>query len=355
MSCTKSGLEETIAFIHELNSSLEIFHRFSSTANQDLLESTSASFEDETNKRNELCPCNEDKFFITNMQQSQQNYHNTITKISSSTSSTSSNYQNSTMNMNETMKQCQPRSTTLGLSSIEVMKKGQSQQQALQSISSYLIEVEDLSKPMVDNNFCNTCSESFYVCLCCAPANLSSSTALSSLKPAMTNSTCQSLFERTDILSSTRVPKFNKYNKNILHSTLKNNSNNQIVSNNLPKKNKKENKRFELLKNCVFPSRKRMSKVKKQESKNYKFKLISTNTGYKLKNQTKSNTRKRFPRTSSFNSNDDERDGDLTDFYENSVPQIESKQSQVNCESFLPVASDQKAFNNYGDFLVWYV
>lgn len=349
MSCTNFGVEETFTFANELNSSLEMFNCLSSTANRDLLESTSASFEDVTNKRNELCPYNQDNISITNIQHLGHNDHKNIKTQQESN-------KNSTLIMNQTY-------IVPTCSSVELVKKGQSQQQqqGLQSISSYLIEIEDLSKAIVDNNFCNTCCESYYVCSCCSPANSSTSTktnsseAFTSLKPAMTNSTYQSLFDKSDFLSST--PMFSSLNKNrnIFHSTLRNKSNNKIsTAQDQPKSNKKENsKRFELLKNCVFPSRKPFSKVKKQDSnKNYKFKLINTNTGFKLKNQVikSSNPRKRFPRTSSFNSNGEERDCcDLTDFYEISKP------SQVHCESFLPVASGQKAFNNYGDFLVWYV
>ncbi len=120
------------------------------------------------------------------------------------------------------------------------------------------------------------------------------------------------------------------------------------------KKQKTESMRgLDLLKSCVLPARTRKGLVKKNEAKNYRFKMVSTAAGLKLKSEVGRErlvAKKRLPRTSSFNSNGDERDNCNWNDFEH----LEQGGKPMG-ESFLPAGVDKNGFNNLGDFLVWYV
>lgn len=264
-------------------------------------------------------------------------------------------------NSNSSMKRQQG---SLTLSAVEAKKNAKMSQEKM-SVSSYLIEQYDQTK-LIDNQMCSTCI-SYNVCSCCNDQSSSTRTDSSffaSLKPAMTNSTVQeSTFDRNDLLSST--PMFsetvtsnhgNLYQmRSFFHSTLLSMDTKKSV-----KKTKSDSmKGLNLLKSCVLAQKTRKNPVKKADSKNYKFKMVSTATGLKLKSEAVAKkpkkvpvAKRRFPRTSSFNSNEDERDMcDLNDF-----DQLESCNTrQPMAESFLPVGIDKNGFNNLGDFVVWYV
>lgn len=266
-------------------------------------------------------------------------------------------------NSNSSMKRQQG---SLTLSAVEAKKNAKMSQEMI-SVSSYLIEQYDQSK-LIDNQMCSTCI-SYNVCSCCNKQSSSTRTdspSFASLKPAMTNSTVQeSTFDRNDLLSST--PMFsetvtstsnhgNLYQmRSFFHSTLLSMDTKKTV-----KKTKSDSmKGLNLLKSCVLAHRTRKNPVKKADSKNYKFKMVSTSAGLKLKSEVVVKkpkkvlvAKRRFPRTSSFNSNEDERDMcDLNDF-----DQLESSSTrQPMVESFLPASIDKNGFNNLGDFVVWYV
>jgi len=296
--------------LHELNSLLiKNSRNLCST-----LAISSANFEFCPGIQDDVCHTNTVSTFVTN---------HTISSSSSENNSTN-------QTITTTMLKRHQASSSLATSYIENVKKcGIDDRRG--SMSSYLIEEENSSTSQYN----------------------SSSSGLGLLKPCITSSTAfistevESLIEG-EFLSSTKLshrqsnrrpgPKF-------FHSTLRSYKNTEMPC------NKKTTPSFGIFKSCSWKkSTCKKSKKKTITDKAYKFKLVQG------KLSTAKQNRRHFPRTSSFNSNEDERDCDLNDF--DLVEEELKIQSNHQCPTGPANDSfrvDQNGFTNIGDFFVWYV
>lgn len=134
---------------------------------------------------------------------------------------------------------------------------------------------------------------------------------------------------------------------------------------------------FNLLRNCIFTSSRKQTRKEKttQHKKEFKLEAYVSERGEMIKqlkvrksfkkNQIEvnavrrakklSSTRKyNLPRTSSFNSNSDDMDFDEFQHL-NANAHLQQQQENLLVESMMPVAKAGQNFNNYGDFVVWYV
>lgn len=303
-------LDELNSPLHSQNYRLQQKHQCGNNQAADLTEA-------------ELCPGNQDDIYHTNINAT-VNLQSTLNSQLFNTYSTetlTTKMMSSTM-INSTGLKRQPANTNL--THIETAKRYQIERRG--SMSSYLIETE--------------CS--------CHFNNVSSSTrndssVLASLVPAMTNSTgtVNSVFG--DRMSSTKIGECVHAKPSFFHSTLR--STVSKSSTEARCKVRTEAKVFGLLKGCVWKRSVKKNKSSVEKTKNYRFKMVHG----KLSGDKKATKQRRLPRTSSFNSNEDEKDCDLCDF------DLESEASKgVMAQESFRVESDS-GFNNIGDFFVWYV
>jgi len=311
MTLSARNIKHNALVLNELNSLL--------TKNSRNLCSTLAT----SSANLELCPGIQDDICHTNTLPVFVNNH-TISSSSSENNSTN-------QTIATTMLKRHQASSSLATSSIETVKQCQANDKRA-SLSSYLIEEQD--------------------CSACQYIN-SGSSALTSLKPAMTNSTAvnstdvESMVEG-EFLSSTKLS-HRQENRRVVpsffHSTLRTEENSETAC------VKKTVSSFGIFKSCSWKRTSKVSKKKASAEKAYRFKLVQG----KLSNNSRP-VKRRFPRTSSFNSNEDERDCDLNDFdiVEEELKSQSKRQCQIATvnESF---RADQNGFTNIGDFFVWYV
>ena len=345
--------------------------------NEDTFESLSDSLR---NELNELCTRNEDDFIATNIKTT----HKRLTNKTYSQGNTTSNNNNSsgidmdfsssveaTMIASSGLKR-QSGVASLTLSSIEVPMNSKLSSTRISSTSYRLNCSEKSSFTFPLTSSTHMCSEvdSRTVCSCCDSTT--------------TDENCQSWLDK-NFLSSTPFEQARPTKKSATfkHSTLIRNNTSQIVE-----KHESLN-RFSLFKNCVLSNKKKLNKQRNQivskyekiikkkptakaaEPKQYKFNNIASISGISAVNNNNNNNKKRlrvkqeplvsdykpkrrFPRTSSFNSND-EVDLDLEEFNSMHSKEASAKVSNQFVESsFMPPNCNQN-FNNFGDFLVWYV
>ena len=331
------------------------------------------------NELNEFCTRNEDDFIATNIKATHKRVTNKTYSLENNTNNNSSGIDmdfsssvEATMIASSSLKR-QSGVASLTLSSIEVPMNSKLSSTRISSTSCRLSgsEKSSFTFPLTSStHICSSSSregDSRTVCSCCDSTT--------------TDDNCQSWLEK-NFLSSTPFVQAKPAKKSAAfkHSTLIRNNTSQIVE-----KHESMN-RFSLFKHCVLSNKKKLNKQRNQivskyekiikkkptpkvaESKQYKFNNIASISGISaINNNNKKRLRvkkeplvgdykpkRRFPRTSSFNSND-EVDLDLEEFNSMHSKEASVKVSNQFVESsFMPPNCNQN-FNNFGDFLVWYV
>lgn len=196
------------------------------------------------------------------------------------------------------------------------------------------------------NNESNMCTSCVRTVQCCEYCNNNSTSIPSQLTMESINNDLQqnydSFINDTNLLSSTPM---------------------------LPVKNLSTNKPssnpFTLIRNCILPKVNKTTKNKKIIKKEFKIEQTSNQqirirktvtkheqiTVKRVRKSVQQHRKYKLPRTSSFNSNSDEMEmmETINDF------QLNNQNNDNLFESVLPVTKNSQNFNNYGDFVVWYV